>query len=157
MVDAAFDVCSKSLCSTFEKTDRCVCVWCLSPFIHTIPFIQRCLTNVLSSNMTNQQLLLDLGKFDFLIKQKTDQMVFLFTDLAPGAAAVSKLTDENARRLWTSKFGKGRDGNSCFMHAHTNHHHKYHHAHPTPTPYPRSKCLSSSLERVCDAFCQRQW
>lgn len=107
MVDAAFDVCSKSLCSTFEKTDRCV----LSPpssscFSHD-SFIQRCLTNVLSSNMTNQQLLLDLGKFDFLIKQKTDQMVFLFTGLAPGAAAVSKLTDENARRLWTSKFGKG--------------------------------------------------
>lgn len=81
--DTAFDICLQSLKATLEQTENC-----LSRFEKT----------------SDSGLLLEVGKFDFLIKQKADQVYFLFF-MNSDEAAANKLTDPRARALWINSFG----------------------------------------------------
>lgn len=83
----AYIVCARSLAETLERCDRIVSGY-----------------NSTSDEACKQLLLLELGKLDFLIKQKADQFIFLF-----GADAnqppVVKLTNDDVRKFWTISYG----------------------------------------------------
>jgi len=87
--DPSFDICMQSLRVSLEHCERLVSV--LDPS-----------TLSLLSKGGN---LIEMTKLDFLIKQKVDQMDFLFVQ-RPLVAPAHKITDGNARSMWISAFGE---------------------------------------------------
>ena len=85
--DGAFDICLHSLQTSLEETEKLV-----GKFV------------VCSSDSVKSELLIEVGRMDIVVRQKTDQVHFLFVAQREEQAA-SKLTNLAARGMWTSAFG----------------------------------------------------
>jgi hypothetical protein len=90
-VGEVFDICFESLNNTLDHCAQCV----------------RQLKSPQSSpsQVSDEELFLELGDLDFLIKQKTDQIHFIFVNDDGLAPPATRLTDEAARRFWVTSFG----------------------------------------------------
>ena len=85
--DPAFDICLASLQKTLEHTESVV-----GKFV------------VCSSDAVKSELLLEVGRLDFLVRQKSDQAHFLFV-AKPQEAPASRIASGPARAMWSSAFG----------------------------------------------------
>ena len=85
--DAAFDICLQSLRLTLEQTEG------------TVDKFLAC-----TSEASRTELLLQIGRLDILVRQKSDQVHFLFVS-QPTQVPVEKLTKDEVRGFWTESFG----------------------------------------------------
>jgi len=83
---------------------------CWQSLVETLDECALCVGALIAVKMDSQPLLQKLGKLDFLIKQKTDQIVFIFGS-EPDCQLATKLTNEAARRFWVTTFG----ANACMV------------------------------------------
>ena len=86
--DPAFEVLLQALKVSLEAVETLVSQWLKCE-------VQSVRTDVL----------LDIGRADILIRQKSDQIHFLFVE-QPTQPAVNKLTNNKARTLWSEAFGE---------------------------------------------------